>query len=533
MLPTQSVIYCRVSSDRQAKEGDGARSQEQRCRSYSQMMGYDQVKVFTDDGVSGALIDRPGIQELLKFLRTRPNETVVIIDDISRIARDVMAHFQLKAAIRAAGGRLESPSFQFGETASDELLETIMAATAQYGRKGNREQVFNRMRSRLESGYWTFPPPIGYKFEKHPLHKKIIAPSSAASTILGPALEDFGTGRLQTQRELALHLQKKGFFDDARPVSVLVLEKRVSRMMDFLPLYAGLLEYPHWQIERRDGQHEAVLSKVGLARIEKRLSGKARPIGTVRADAKSKLPLRNFIRCSCCGRPLTGSFAKGKYARYHCYFQTCDLYGHSFSSEELVAPAFRKLLDSLRPTPELLEILDTCLPQYWQKHLAEKGLAVSSLEKDLASIKQEVQTLVRRMGRVSDVVANELEREVEGLKVRELEVRCQLAERGQLPRKIDDAWEAVNTYFNDPLTMWESGSEKEKKTLLRMVFSSPPVYEKKTGFNTSNLSLPYQVSRDFGHTKKGVVDLTGESWHLNSPEWMGVAECFVRWAEWI
>jgi site-specific DNA recombinase len=525
-MVTQAVIYCRVSSERQAKEGDGARSQEQRCRSYAQMMGYIVPHVFTDDGVSGALIDRPAIQKMLLFLRSQPSEVVVIIDDISRIARDVIAHFQLKAAIRAAGGRLESPSFQFGESASDELLETIMAATAQYGRNGNREQVLNRMRSRLETGYWTFPPPIGYTFEKHPLHKKIIVPTPKARAILGPALEDLGKNRLQTQRELGLHLQEQGFFEDIRPVSVTVLEKRIARLMDFLPLYAGFLEYKDWKIDRRPAQHEAILSPAGFARIEERLYKKAVPIGTSRSDKHTLFPLRNFIRCSDCGRPLTGSIAKGKYPRYHCYYQGCPKYGHSYSAEGKVNPALRDLLTSVEPIPEFVELIELYLPETWGKRGVEHDQIMASLNNELASIGREVQGFVRRLGRVSDTLADDIEREVETLKIRELEVRRQMAEAQESKPNIMTAWETINTYFLHPLEIWENGSEQEKKTLLRMVFTAPPVFSLESGLNTSNLSLPYRVSRDFRHLKAGVVDLTGESWHQ-------IGEDILRWAEWV
>lgn len=521
---TQAVIYCRVSSDRQAKEGDGVRSQEQRCRSYAQMMGYEMLRVFTDDGVSGALIDRPGIQNLLAFLRVQAQETVVIVDDISRIARDVMAHFQLKAAIRAAGGRVESPSFTFGESASDELLETIMAATAQYGRKGNREQVLNRMRSRLELGYWTFPAPVGYHYEKHPLHKKILVPSAKARTILGPALEDFGRGRLQTQRELGLHLQEQGFFDDMRPVSLSVLEKRMMRVMDFLPLYAGQIEYRDWKIERRPAQHEAILSPVGLARIEEKLNKNVHSIGILRADTQNLLPLRNFLRCGACGRPLTGSLAKGKYPRYHCYWYGCPQKRFSYSAKEKVEPAFRQLLESVTPTEALLKVIGTSLPEAWQEQTQERARIEEALRQELLAVQREVGGYVRRLGRVSESLAEDIEREIEGLKTRELELRRRLLEAGESGPKMEEAWERVHTYFSDPLGIWNTGSESEKKTLLRLVFTSPPIFTPEEGVHTSSLSLPYLVSRDFGHTKKGVVDFTGKSSHLF---W----ECLLQWME--
>ena len=85
-----AIIYCRVSSDRQVKEGHGLDGQELRCRKYAQDHGYEVAAVFRDEGVSGGIIDREGMQELLDFLDGRGGEDqcVVIIDDISTVMDD-------------------------------------------------------------------------------------------------------------------------------------------------------------------------------------------------------------------------------------------------------------------------------------------------------------------------------------------------------------------------------------------------------------------------------------------------------------
>ena len=70
--PTQTrkaVIYCRVSTKNQIKEGDGLGSQETRCREYARHKGYEVAEVFRDEGVSGGLIDRPAMQYMLAYLR--------------------------------------------------------------------------------------------------------------------------------------------------------------------------------------------------------------------------------------------------------------------------------------------------------------------------------------------------------------------------------------------------------------------------------------------------------------------------------
>ena len=110
---SKAVIYCRVSSSKQTVRGDGLNSQETRCRDFAKYRGYEVVEVFRDDS-SGSLTTRPGMQAMLEYLRKcKNNPHAVIIDDISRLARGVMAHFELRMKIDKAGGILVSPSIEF------------------------------------------------------------------------------------------------------------------------------------------------------------------------------------------------------------------------------------------------------------------------------------------------------------------------------------------------------------------------------------------------------------------------------------
>ena len=92
-----AVIYTRVSDTKQRTHGDGLKSQETRCREYARFKGQTVVRVFADDA-SGSLIDRPGMKAMLAFLRQhRKTPHIVIIDDISRLARGLETHLQLRA----------------------------------------------------------------------------------------------------------------------------------------------------------------------------------------------------------------------------------------------------------------------------------------------------------------------------------------------------------------------------------------------------------------------------------------------------
>ena len=51
----------------------------------------------------------------------------VVIDDISRLARGIEAHIQLRAEIGSTGASLESPSIEFGEDSDSQLVENMLS----------------------------------------------------------------------------------------------------------------------------------------------------------------------------------------------------------------------------------------------------------------------------------------------------------------------------------------------------------------------------------------------------------------------
>src|SRR4051794_23025117 len=139
----KALIYCRVSSERQVREGHGLEGQEQRCRAYAMSHGYEVAAVFRDEGVSGGEVEREGMRELLDFLDVQGHKGsyVVLIDDIKRLARDVVGHFHLRKAILSRKATLESPSHKFGDSPEEIFGECIMAATAELERNQNKRQV--------------------------------------------------------------------------------------------------------------------------------------------------------------------------------------------------------------------------------------------------------------------------------------------------------------------------------------------------------------------------------------------------------
>lgn len=204
----QAVIYCRVSSIKQATRGDGLGSQETRCREYASYKGYAVAEVFRDDA-SGGLIDRPGMQAMLAFLqKRRGQECAVIIDDISRLARGLEAHLTLRSAIGSVGARLESPSIEFGEDSDSQLVENLLASVSQHQRQKNGEQTINRMRARLANGFWVFQAPVGYRYERKSGHGNVLVRDEPIASAIQEALEGYASGRFDSQAEVKRFLER-------------------------------------------------------------------------------------------------------------------------------------------------------------------------------------------------------------------------------------------------------------------------------------------------------------------------------------
>lgn len=207
-IPDEAVIYCRVSSSKQAKKGDGLTSQETRCREHARYKGYDVVEVFQDD-FSGGSADRPGMKAMLAYLRKHraKSPTAVIIDDISRLARGLNAHLELRVSLERAGGKLESPSIDFGEDSDSVLVENLLASVSQHQRQKNGEQTRNRMRARASNGYWVFNAPVGYRYDSGKGGGRILVPDEPLASILTEALEGYASGRFASQAEVKRFLE--------------------------------------------------------------------------------------------------------------------------------------------------------------------------------------------------------------------------------------------------------------------------------------------------------------------------------------
>jgi len=503
-----AVVYCRVSSPKQVKEGHGLGSQETRCREYAKFKQYEVVKVFNDEGISGGMIDRPGMLEMLAFLKKQKNEQhVVIIDDISRLARGLEAHLELRTAIAQAGGRLESPSIEFGEDSDSRLVENLLASVSQHQRQKNAEQVVNRMRARAMNGYWIAAPLIGYRYQNVPGHGKMLVRVEPVASIIQEVLEGFACGRFETKTEVRRFLEKQPNYPKNRKGGVHL--QRVENMLRRLT-YAGYINMPEWDIHYLKAKHEPLISFEMWQKIQSRLDGDAK--APIRKDLSDDFPLRGFIQCAKCGKTMTACWSKGRSSEYPYYFcdtKGCEDYRKSIRKEKL-EEEFMTLLGDLCPSERFVAIAKEMFREIWEIRNRNINTQIHAHKADLQlAERKEAQLLDRLVETDNPDLIEAYEKRIKELVQQKIILREKIANGGRPTQTFNEIYRTAFDFLRNPSKLWVSGSIVSQRTVLRLTFQEKLKYSRKEGFRTALTTCPFSFFRDFQPMNSLMVRVEG------------------------
>lgn len=485
-LPTQgklriAVTYCRVSSKRQAEQGSGVESQATRCLEYAKYKGFDVVATFSDSK-SGALTDRPGMQEMLAFLRKhRKDRPAVIIDDVSRWARSITAHWELRAALASAGGELFSPSIEFGEDPDSQLVENLLATVSQHQRQKIGEVAQHRSRARLLNGYYINPkPPVGYKWIKDPSGGgKIIVRNEPLASIVAAGLEGYASGRLQLKAEVKRFFEQHPEFprNYRGEVSNQDVERILSRVT-----YAGYIECEARDVSLRKGQHEPLISFESYQKIQQRMKEGA--YVPARKNLDADFPLRGFVTCGDCGQPLTACWSKGRntvYPYYYCVTKGCESRSKSIR-RDVIEGAFGELVQALQPSRAMFATLQAMFKDLWEHRRSWQQDRRKHLDGRLRELDRETDKLVTRLVEVESATAvAAIEQRIKAVDAEKIVLREKAAQITQPKRPFEQALRTALTFLASPYKLWVSDRFEHKQALLKLAFVTHGMVRGKAG----------------------------------------------------
>jgi DNA invertase Pin-like site-specific DNA recombinase len=379
-----AVIYVRVSTKEQT-ENLSLPTQLSACEEYCRRHGFEILQRFHEQGESAKTTDRSELQNLLKYCRTHKGKVhFVIVYNLTRFAREKYDHFALRAHLKSLGISLRSATEPIDDTSTGKLMEGVLAAFAQFDNDVRSDRTRAGMRAALELGRWTFPAPLGYLNAPKWSGKSLVHDPERAA-LVKQAFDDLATGRY-TKQEVIARATAAGL----RSRKGLTLSPQSFGQMMRNPIYIGKIDSPDYGVSTQ-GDFEPVVDEATFYRAQAVLDGRVVVSGP-RQRNHPDFPLRGFVRCDVCSRPLTGSWSKGRnghYAYYHCQRQ-CRAVNVSKATLE---GAFVDELALLQPTPGYMRLVKDRILHVWEQRRAEANERTTEQERRVKVVQQKLDRL--------------------------------------------------------------------------------------------------------------------------------------------
>src|SRR5690349_22545230 len=189
----QAVIYARVSSKEQEKEGFSIPAQLKLLKEYAAAQGFAIVQEYLDVETA-KLTGRAAFGEMVAYLKAHPSVRVMLVEKTDRLYRnlkdwvtvdelDMEMHFPKEGVVLSRESR-----------SSEKLMHGIKVLMAKNYIDNLSEEARKGMQEKAEQGIWPTVAPLGYRNVAGADGKKIIEPDPESAPIISRLFEWYATG---------------------------------------------------------------------------------------------------------------------------------------------------------------------------------------------------------------------------------------------------------------------------------------------------------------------------------------------------
>lgn len=276
------ALYCRVSTEEQALNGDSLRMQEQELTNYAKNNNMSIYDIYIDDGYTATNLKRPALQRLLNDIENKKIDRVLFVK-LDRWSRGVRNYYKLFDILERNNCNWQTIFEKYDtSTASGRLHINIMLSVAENESSTTSERIKAVFKDKVMRGeVITGKCPIGYKIE----NKKLVIDKE----------------KEQLVKDIYDHYEKSNsivsttkYFNNISSFTVDRI-KRILKNKIYIGEYKGNVNYcePIISIEQFNKVQE--LLKINRKKYE-----------------KNKIYDKDYIftgllKCKCCGNNLIGN----------------------------------------------------------------------------------------------------------------------------------------------------------------------------------------------------------------------------------
>jgi len=401
-MKRRAILYIRVSTDEQADKGYSLQHQEERLRKYCELQGIEVILLFKDDH-SAKTFERPEFIKLLAFIRKNKNCADLLLftkwDRFSRNAGDAYGMINTLNKLTVEPQAIEQPLDL--EIPENKIMLAFYLAAPEVENDRRALNVLVGMRRAKKEGRWVVMAPKGYKNARDENNRPVIVPSDDAK-YMKEGFEEIAKG-IASIDEVRRMLNKKGF----------VCGRNNFWKLIHNPVYCAKIKIPAYKDEAEQtvkGQHEPLVSEELFYEVQDILSGRKKKFPT-KYTRRAELPLRGFLQCPKCGKPLTGSASQGnggKYFYYHCNPKCGERIRAEIVNNEL-----QKNLSEISANKSVINYYHNVMMELFKTRSKDKNQTLKKLQEEI----------IVNQGRLNYAQQMRLDKEIEAKEYQEIKNR--------------------------------------------------------------------------------------------------------------
>ena len=333
-----AVLYARVSSKDQEREGFSIPAQLKLLRQYAREHGFTVVREFVDIETAKQT-GRTGFGQMLEFLKADPSCNTILVEKTDRLYRNIRDWITVDELAPEVHFVKENTVISQASRSSEKFLHGIKVLMAKNYIDNLSEEVKKGMQEKAEQGHWPSVAPVGY-VNNLATHRIEVDP------VRGPqiaALFDLEATGQYSLKALTAKVYADGL---THPRSGRRMMKGEIHRILRNPIYTGNFR---WKGKLYKGSHEPLVTRERFAEVQAVLTR------TPRARyPKQKHAFMGLLRCGRCGCSLTAERKKGKYTYYRCtgYRGAC---GNTYIREERLADLLGDVVQRIQIPADLAD----------------------------------------------------------------------------------------------------------------------------------------------------------------------------------
>ncbi len=481
------AVYIRVSSTRQAVEGDSLEAQRNDSRKAIEYRKdvrtweVTSVEYFTDAGRSAKDQNRPELQRL-KANIVKGQVDVVLVVKLDRLTRSLLDFVELWELFSQYDVSLISlrEDFDTSSPMGEAMIKLIMVF-AELERKLTAERTLATMQDRTERGLWNGGVVYGYLSAQDDPGKLIIDPEWAVivKTHFFDAFEELGSvGAVQRHlRKTGIRIPKRRTKFGKVKGETHFAKQQVARILRNR-IYLGEL---HWGDATCENSHEPIIDPRQFDRVQRKLDETTRTRSNHRHTDGRCYVLRGLIQCSC-GAMMTPKSSWGRDNKY--YYYVCTRQNHHGIKTDCQAPMIpaealeEAVIDRIERigvnVGDRQKIVDAAL-----REIDDEGRKLASqidiARHRLTRVQAEIQNLLEVLKHLGKSGLTSIKGELEGLEQERDTLKSQIREMTEQ----ESPWKRVSDASREFIENWrgigdllEEAEPDEKRCILHHFIQS-------------------------------------------------------------